>query len=181
MVFVIYLYIQIYMHIYVCVYIYYIYIYIYIWWRDLVTNSCTTLVIPWTVACQASLSWDSPGKNTGVGCHFLLQGIFLTQESNLGLLHCKQIVYQLSYEGSIYMCVCVCVCVCAYISFFRFFSHVGHYRVFSRFPCVTVGPCQLSILYIVLCMCQSQPHYLYFPPIPPSNSKFVFYICNSDL
>ena len=31
--------------------------------------------------------WNSPGKNTGVGCHFLLQGIFLTQESNLCLLH----------------------------------------------------------------------------------------------
>ena len=31
--------------------------------------------------------WDSPGKNTGVGCHALLQGIFLTQESNLNLLH----------------------------------------------------------------------------------------------
>ena len=34
--------------------------------------------------------WDSPGKNTGVGCHFLLQGIFLTQGSNPGLLHCRQ-------------------------------------------------------------------------------------------
>ena len=32
-------------------------------------------------------SWDSPGKNTGVGCHFLLQGIFPTQESNPCLLH----------------------------------------------------------------------------------------------
>ena len=31
--------------------------------------------------------WDSPGKNTGAGCHFLLQGIFPTQESNLHLLH----------------------------------------------------------------------------------------------
>ena len=31
--------------------------------------------------------WNFPGKNTGVGCHFLLQGIFLTQESNLCLLH----------------------------------------------------------------------------------------------
>ena len=30
--------------------------------------------------------WDSPGKNTGVGCHFLLQGIFWTQGSNLSLL-----------------------------------------------------------------------------------------------
>ena len=34
--------------------------------------------------------WDFPSKNTGVGCHFLLQTIFLTQGSNLGLPHCKQ-------------------------------------------------------------------------------------------
>ena len=40
--------------------------------------------------------WDSPGKNTGVGCHFLLQGIFSTQGSNLGLLHCRWILYHLS-------------------------------------------------------------------------------------
>ena len=44
--------------------------------------------------------WDSPGKNTGVGCHFLLQGIFPNQELNPGLLHCRKILYQLSYEGS---------------------------------------------------------------------------------
>ena len=43
--------------------------------------------------------WDSPGKNTGVGCHVLLQGIFLTQELNPGLLHCRQILYRLSYKG----------------------------------------------------------------------------------
>ena len=45
---------------------------------------CATL---WTVAHQAPLSWDSPGKNTGVGCHALLQGIFLTQGLNPCLLH----------------------------------------------------------------------------------------------
>ena len=39
-------------------------------------------------------------KNTGVGSLSLLQGIFLTQESNQGLLHCRQILYQLSYQGS---------------------------------------------------------------------------------
>ena len=44
--------------------------------------------------------WDFTGKNAEVGCHFLLQGIFRTQESNPGLLHCRQILYQLSYEGS---------------------------------------------------------------------------------
>ena len=37
--------------------------------------------------------WDSPGKNTGMGCHFLLKGIFPTQELKLGLLHCRQILY----------------------------------------------------------------------------------------
>ena len=47
-------------------------------------KSCPTLVIPWT--CQESARllrpWDSPGKNTGVGCHSLLQGNFPTQEWN---------------------------------------------------------------------------------------------------
>ena len=48
----------------------------------------------------SSVHGDSIGKNTGVGCHFLLQGIFPNQEPNPGLLHCRQILYQLSYEGS---------------------------------------------------------------------------------
>ena len=43
--------------------------------------------------------WDFPGQNIGVGCHFLLQGIFLTQGSNLGLWHCRQTLYHLSYQG----------------------------------------------------------------------------------
>ena len=50
-------------------------------------------VTPWTAARQASLSMHSPGKNTGVGCHFLLQGIFPTQGSNWHLLHCRRILY----------------------------------------------------------------------------------------
>ena len=41
--------------------------------------------------------WDSPGKSIGVGCHFLLQGIFLIQGLNSGLLHCRQILHYLSY------------------------------------------------------------------------------------
>ena len=43
---------------------------------------------------------NSPGKNTGVGCHSFLQGISLTQGSNLSLLHCRQILYHLSHKGS---------------------------------------------------------------------------------
>ena len=55
---------------------------------------------PWgTVAPQAPLSIDSLGKNTGVSCHSLLQGIFPTWGLNPGLLHCRQILYHLSYPG----------------------------------------------------------------------------------
>ena len=57
-------------------------------------------VTPWTAACQAPHPWNSPSKNTGMCCHFLLRGIFLTQGSNLGLLHCRQILYHLSHQGS---------------------------------------------------------------------------------
>jgi len=44
--------------------------------------------------------WDIPGKSIGVGCHFLLQRIFQTQGSNLGLPHCRQALYHLSHQGS---------------------------------------------------------------------------------
>ena len=43
--------------------------------------------------------WNSPGRNTGVGSHALLQVIFLTQGSNAGLPHCKQSLYHLSHQG----------------------------------------------------------------------------------
>ena len=45
-------------------------------------------------------SWDFPGKNTGVSCYFLLQGIFLTQRSNPSLLHWQVSSLSLSYQGS---------------------------------------------------------------------------------
>ena len=44
--------------------------------------------------------WNSPGQNTGVGSRSLLQGIFPTQGSNPGLLHCRRIIHQLSHQGS---------------------------------------------------------------------------------
>ena len=62
--------------------------------RPVVSDSVT----PWTVAHQASLSMNFPGKNTGVGCHFLFQGIFLSQGSNLGLLHCRCILSDTSIK-----------------------------------------------------------------------------------
>ena len=48
----------------------------------------------------SSVHGDSPGKNTGMGCHALLQGIFPTQGSNPGLPHCRWIPYHLSHQGS---------------------------------------------------------------------------------
>ena len=53
----------------------------------LVLSHVSLFVIPWAVACQALLSMEFPGKNTRVGSHSLLQGIFLTQGSNLSLPH----------------------------------------------------------------------------------------------
>ena len=44
--------------------------------------------------------WNSPAQNAGVGSLSFLQGIFLIRESNWGLLHCRQILYQLSYQGT---------------------------------------------------------------------------------
>ena len=50
-----------------------------------VTQSCPTLCDPVVRSPPDSSPWDFPGKSTGVGSHFLLQGIFLTQGLNLGL------------------------------------------------------------------------------------------------
>ena len=49
---------------------------------------------------DSSVHGDSPGKNTGVGCHTLLQGIFPTQGLNPGLPHCRWILYCLTHQGS---------------------------------------------------------------------------------
>ena len=46
--------------------------------------------------------WDSPGRNTGVSSHSLLQGIFPTQGLNSDLLYCRQILYLLSHQGSLF-------------------------------------------------------------------------------
>ena len=60
------------------------------------------IATPWTIAPRPLCPWDSPVKNTGVGCHFLLQGIFQTQGWSLGLLCCGQTIYHLSHQGSPY-------------------------------------------------------------------------------
>ena len=54
----------------------------------------------WTGPSRLLCLWDSAGKNTGVRCHFLLQGIFPTQGSNLCPLHCQADSLSLSHQGS---------------------------------------------------------------------------------
>ena len=61
---------------------------------SLVAQACLTL-------CDTIVHGDSPGKNTGVGCHVRLQGIFSTQGLNPGLLICRSILYYLSHQGSL--------------------------------------------------------------------------------
>ena len=50
--------------------------------------------------------WNFLGKNIGLSFQSLFQGIFLTQGLNLGLLHCRQILYHLSHQGRIYTGIC---------------------------------------------------------------------------
>ena len=67
----------------------------------LVTQSCLTLFDPMDCSPpSSSVHGDSLAKNTKVGCHALLQGIFPTQGLNPGLPHCRQILYHLSHQGS---------------------------------------------------------------------------------
>ena len=61
-----------------------------------VAQLCPTLWTTWTVVHQG----DSLGKNTGIGCHALPQGIFSIQGSNPGLPNCRRILYHLSHHGS---------------------------------------------------------------------------------
>ena len=67
----------------------------------LVAQSCPTLCDPMDCGPPgSSVLGGSPGKDTGMGHHALLQGFFPTQGSNPGLPHCGRILYQLSHQGS---------------------------------------------------------------------------------
>ena len=69
----------------------------------LVAHSCLTLCDHMDCSSPGSCSsvhGNSPAKNTGVGCHAILQGIFPSQGSNPGLPHCRLILYHLSHQGS---------------------------------------------------------------------------------
>ena len=87
-------------------------------------------------------------KNTGLGNLSLLQGICPTQESNWGLLHFRQILYQLNYQGSLHK----------YVS--TFFQVIFPLRLLQNTEqsslCYIVGPCLLPTVYIAVRTHQSQ-------------------------
>ena len=109
--------------------------------------------IPWTIQ-----SMEFTGQNTGVGRLFLLQGIFPTQESNPSLLHCRQILYQVSHKGSPFLTWVFFIIwfwfiyyISERISSYTFFSHCStYYSVqclcdLTQFTCVDGLPCQVKI------------------------------------
>ena len=70
-------------------------------WKSVSCSVMSNSLRPhWLQPARLLCPWNSLGKNTGVGCHFLLEGLFLTQGSNLCLLHCKKIIYHLSHQRS---------------------------------------------------------------------------------
>ena len=94
--------------------------------------SCSVVsgsAIPWTVACQALCPWSSPGKNTGLSCHFLLKGFFLKQGSNPGLLQCRQILYHLIQQESPKIWILL---YCS-VSFCYLSSVLGNFLYFSEY------------------------------------------------
>ena len=110
---------------------FYIYIYSYIYTHAYLLSHFSHVwllqpygLLPTRLLCP----WDSPGKNTGVGCHVLLQGIFPTQgpySHLLQLLHCRQFLYCWATR-KVHVCVCVCtdilycfIFLCTWTSYWR--------------------------------------------------------------
>ena len=76
----------------------------------LVAKSCPTMLLR---------LWNSPGKNSGVGCYSLLQGIFPTQSWNPSLLHYREILYCLSHQESlISISISIYLSICIYLSIY---------------------------------------------------------------
>ena len=77
----------------------------------LVLQLCLTLCDPMDCSLPgSSVHRDTPGKNTGVGCHALLQGTFPTQRLNLSLLHCRQSLYHLTRQIALLLSYLTIIC-----------------------------------------------------------------------
>ena len=136
---------HIYTHIHTCIYTYYMYTHIYVYthtsYMYMHTHICVythkrvcmlsrfsgvqVFRTLWTVARQAPLFMDYPGKNTGVGCHALLQGIFPTQGWNPDLLHCRQIHHLNHWE--VHVCIHTYIYTYIYI-YICIYTHTHSYE-----------------------------------------------------
>ena len=73
------------------------------WWLCAQSlQSCSTLQHYGLQPARLLCPWNFPGKNTGVGCHALLQGIFLTQGSSLCFLNCREILFITEPPGKLH-------------------------------------------------------------------------------
>ena len=110
--------------------------------------------------------WNSPGQNTGVGSLSLLQWIFPTQESNQGLLHCRWILYHLTYQGSPVPCLALIHSIWK----FKLKNSSSNYDIRSLFTC-------WSIPLIFTCNFLVKFFFIFFT----SQLFFLVYIVLSDL
>ena len=95
----------------------------------LVAQLCLSLCDPMDCTLPgSSVHGESPVKNTGVDCHALLQRIFPTQGLNSGLLHCRWILCQLSYQGSPHLCL-------PYIKYYKGKSDEVYQYMITVFNC----------------------------------------------
>ena len=151
---------------------------------SVVSNSTT----PWTTQ---SVEYSRPEyKNTRVGSYSLLQGIVPTQGLNPGLPHCRQILYQLSHQGSIYTYththththtyIFIYIHTHIYVFFLYSFILIYH-RMLNIVLCAfRVGPCCLSVLYILVYICQSQTSNTSLFQLPFSfATTSIFSVCES--
>ena len=102
-----------------------------------------------------SLPSEPPGKpkNTGAGSLSLLQGSFLIQELNQGVMHCRQILYQLNYQGSPEYVLCV---VRLLLLFFN--GSIFYHLIYFWLCWVFVAACRFSVVavnggYSLIAMC----------------------------
>ena len=110
-----------------------------------VTQLCLTLCDPMDCSPPgSSVHGDSSGKNTGVGCHALLQGLFATQRSNPGLPPGRWILYHLSHRGSPFSYTYIHTYI--YILFHILFRCDLTQDREDGSLCHAIGPCCLSTL-----------------------------------
>ena len=94
--------------------------------------------------------WNTPGKNTRVGCHSTLQGVFPTQGLNLSLLHYRQILHHLSHQGSPFRIYpvflhCSYSCECIRDKYIQFNSIQFSISVMSDSETPWTAACQASL------------------------------------